>query len=239
MRELYLDCSMGAAGDMLAGALLELFPDSAAILAELNGLGIPGVVFSAEKISSHGIGCTHFKVSFNGQEEHRGEGGRHEHSHHEHSHHHHSLADIFSVVDTLPLRPQTGAKIKEVYEKIARAEAEVHGREMTNIHFHELGTMDALADITAVCLMMEKLSPERVTCVHRLRNGVLRPRASAGAGSRHGAAAAGRSRFSRGDPVRDVHPYGSGAPHLLCRRLRHDARHDHPGRGLRRRQQGV
>lgn len=164
MRELYLDCSMGAAGDMLAGALLELFPDSAAILAELNALGIPGVVFSAEKISSHGIGCTHFKVSFNGQEEHRGEGGRHEHSHHEHGHHHHSLADIFSVVDTLPLSPQTGAKIKEVYEKIARAEAEVHGREMTNIHFHELGTMDALADITAVCLMMEKLSPERVTC---------------------------------------------------------------------------
>ena len=68
------------------------------------------------------------------------------------------------MVDTLPLSQQTGAKIKEVYEKIARAEAEVHGREMTNIHFHELGTMDALADITAVCLMMEKLSPERVTC---------------------------------------------------------------------------
>lgn len=164
MRELYFDCSMGAAGDMLAASLLELFPDSTAILKELNALGIPGVAFSAEKISSHGIGCTHFKVTFKGQEERRGEADHHEHCHHEHSHHHHSLSDIFSVVDNLPVSPQTGAKIKEVYETIARAEAEVHGKAMTNIHFHELGTMDALADITAVCLMMEKLSPERVTC---------------------------------------------------------------------------
>ena len=162
MRELYFDCSMGAAGDMLAGALLELFPDRAEILEELNTLGIPGVTFSAEKLFRHGIGCTHFRVTFNGREEHQGEPDHHEHDHHEHGHHH-SLTDIFSVVDTLSVSQKTGSKIKEVYEKIARAEAEVHGREMSNIHFHELGTMDALADITAVCLMMEKLSPERVT----------------------------------------------------------------------------
>ena len=132
---------------------------------------------SAEKLFRHGIGCTHFRVIFNGREEHQGEPDHHEHDHHEHDHHehnhyehdrhghghhHHSLADIFSVVDTFPVSQKTGSKIKKVYEKIALAEAEVHGREMSNIHFHELGTMDALADITAVCLMMEKLSPERV-----------------------------------------------------------------------------
>lgn len=179
MRELYLDCSRGAAGDMLAGALLELFSDSSAVIEELNALGIPGVRFAAEKRLSHGIGCTAFKVCFNGQEEQQDEparehghheyghvhAGEHQHGHeHEHHHQHHSLADIFAVVDTLPLSEKSSSAIKEVYKKIAQAEATVHRHEMSNIHFHELGTMDALADITAVCLMMEKLAPERVVC---------------------------------------------------------------------------
>lgn len=166
MRELYLDCSRGAAGDMLAGALLELFADSEAVIAELNVLGIPGVRFAAEKRLSHGIGCTAFKVSYKGQEEHQNEDvHEHEHRGHDNGHHqHHSLADVFAVVDTLPLSEKCSTAIKEVYMKIAQAEATVHRREMSDIHFHELGTMDALADITAVCLMIEKLAPERIVC---------------------------------------------------------------------------
>lgn len=49
MKTLYIECAMGAAGDMLAAALLELLPDRAAFLAKMNGLGIPGVTVSAEK----------------------------------------------------------------------------------------------------------------------------------------------------------------------------------------------
>ena len=69
MTTLYLDCGMGAAGDMLTAALLELLPDREAFLAELNDLGIPGVKFTAEKSVKCGITGTHVRVTVNGEEE--------------------------------------------------------------------------------------------------------------------------------------------------------------------------
>ncbi len=89
MKILYLDCSMGAAGDMLAAALLELQPDPAAALDELNALGIPGVEFVREPAARCGIAATHLSVRVDGQEEvcdpdrrHEG-GGRRHHDHHD------------------------------------------------------------------------------------------------------------------------------------------------------------
>ena len=74
MKLLYLDCAMGAAGDMLSAALLELVPDKEAALAAINAAGIPGVSVRAEKSEKCGIVGTHLHVEVNGQEE-------HEHSH--------------------------------------------------------------------------------------------------------------------------------------------------------------
>ena len=105
MKTLYLECGMGAAGDMLTAALLELMPDPDAVVAELNGLGIPGVEFSKEAMSKCGIGGTHMTVKVHGEEEseemfhHHHEDHDHgceahdhhhdhEHSHEEHDHHH-------------------------------------------------------------------------------------------------------------------------------------------------------
>lgn len=69
MKTLYLDCSMGAAGDMLTAALLELLPEREKALGELNGLGIPGVSFVSEPVSKCGIGGTHMSVRVHGAEE--------------------------------------------------------------------------------------------------------------------------------------------------------------------------
>ena len=69
MKTLYLDCGMGAAGDMLAAALLELLPDREAFVNELNGLGIPGVRFQADPAVKCGITGTHMTVTVNGAEE--------------------------------------------------------------------------------------------------------------------------------------------------------------------------
>ena len=76
MKTLYLDCSMGAAGDMLTAALLELLPDKAAFVARLNALGIPGVEYAPEPAVKCGITGTHMRVLVHGAEEHA-----HEHSH--------------------------------------------------------------------------------------------------------------------------------------------------------------
>lgn len=160
MKTLYLDCSMGAAGDMLAAALLELLPDPDAFVAELNALAIPGVRFSREASVKCGITGTHLQVTVHGEEE-----CAHDHHHdHAHGHHHHaSLHDIEHIVRGHLSLPTTVAdNVMAVYRLIADAESKAHGKPVSEIHFHEVGTMDAIADITAVCLLMHRLAPDEI-----------------------------------------------------------------------------
>ncbi len=302
MKTLYLDCSMGAAGDMLTAALLELLPDREGFLARLNSLGLPGVEVTREETAKCGIKGTYISVKVRGQEEeealeaehahvalehahgeheyelhehdhdhdhephehahgehehdhgHEGYGhihgeqdhghdheehehshgecehdheehehvhgehdhdhelhehahGEHEHDHdhegyghthgeqdhghdheeyehshgehdheghehahgehdhdHAHGHHHHSsMHDIAEIVQALPVSQKVREDVLAVYGLIAEAESHAHGRPVSEIHFHEVGTLDAVADVTAVCLLMEELAPDRVT----------------------------------------------------------------------------
>ncbi len=192
MKTLYLDCSMGAAGDMLAAALLELLPEPDAFVAELNALAIPDVKFSREASVKCGITGTHLQVTVHGEEEdahdhhhahshdhHHAHSHDHHHAHshdhhhdhahahhhdHAHSHHHHaSLHDIEHIVRGHLSLPATVAdNVMAVYRLIADAESKAHGKSVSEIHFHEVGTMDAIADITAVCLLMHRLAPDEI-----------------------------------------------------------------------------
>ena len=160
MRTLYIDCGMGAAGDMLTAALLELIPDKEAFLHRMNHLGIPGVVVSAEKSVKCGITGTHFSVKVHDTEE---DEHIHDHTHgHSHNHHHGSMAEIRSIVSAMPIPTMVKLDIMSVYNEIAEAESAVHGVPVDQIHFHEVGSMDAVADITAVCLLMHELDVDRV-----------------------------------------------------------------------------
>lgn len=166
MGTLYLDCSMGAAGDMLAAALFELIPDKEAVLSDLNDLGLPGVEVSLYPATKCGITGTHFSVTVHGEVEHSHDHG-HEHEHdqehaHEHTHHHTSMEDISHLVEHMNISQKVRQDVRSVYELIAQAESSVHGVSVTQIHFHEVGALDALADITAVCVLMERLSPSQV-----------------------------------------------------------------------------
>lgn len=157
MKTLYLDCGMGAAGDMLAAALLELLPDPGAFVDRLNGLGLPGVTFSLERSVKCGITGSHLTVLVDGQEE--GE----PHDHHGHSHTHRGLREIRHLVeDHLQLPEAVRRDVLAVYDRIAQAESQVHGVPVEEIHFHEVGTLDAVADITAVCLLMYTLAPQKI-----------------------------------------------------------------------------
>ena len=156
MKTLYIECAMGAAGDMLAAALLELLPDRAAFLEKMNGLGIPGVTVSAEKGVKCGVSGTHFSVRVAGVEE-----DENLHSHH-HDHVHGSMEGIEEIVNRLPIPSMVKLDVLAVYNLIAEAESRVHGVPVQQIHFHEVGTMDAVADITAVCLLMREIRPDQV-----------------------------------------------------------------------------
>ena len=180
MKTLYLDLGMGAAGDMLTAALLELMPDREEALASLNGLGLPGVVYAAETAQKCGILGTHMHVRIHGQEEEpsqdlpeHGHVHEHEHEHehvhghthehdHEHPHSHTALADIQALVSGLSVSEAVKAQVLEVYRRIAQAESQVHGVPVDRIHFHEVGSLDALADVTAVCYLLERLAPEKI-----------------------------------------------------------------------------
>ncbi|MPM01892.1 Pyridinium-3,5-bisthiocarboxylic acid mononucleotide nickel insertion protein [bioreactor metagenome] len=166
MRTLYLDCGMGAAGDMLAAALLELLPEQDEFLSEMNALGIPGVEIKKEAAVKCGITGTHIAVTVNGEEEEsfdfQAHQHEHEHEHGGHSHHHSGLQEIEHIIGNLNLSGKVRADIFAVYGLIAQAESHAHGIPVTEIHFHEVGTMDAIADITAVCLLMDKIAPEQV-----------------------------------------------------------------------------
>ncbi len=197
MKTLYLDCQMGAAGDMLTAALLELVPDPDSFIDKMNALGIPGVKVEKETAEKCGIQGTHFKVLVHGEEEESHDVHSHEHHHHEHDHHHehehthehhhhehdhhhdgehthehhhghdhhhHSgMHDIEHIVkDHLNLPEKVKEDVMAVYGLIAEAESHAHGVPVTEIHFHEVGTMDAVADITAVCLLMNEINPDVV-----------------------------------------------------------------------------
>ena len=165
MRTLYIDCGMGAAGDMLTAALLELLPDPAGFAAELNALGIPGVTYVPEPSVKCGVRGTHMSVLVRGQEEHEhhAEGEHEHHTEEEPEHHHHSdLRKIGELVSRLPLSGRVREDVLAVYALLAEAESAVHGVPPQDIHFHEVGTLDAVADITAVCMLMERLAPDEV-----------------------------------------------------------------------------
>lgn len=197
MKTLYLECAMGASGDMLAGALSELIPDSAEFYKKLNNIGLEGVRFSVEKSIKCGISGTKFKVYVNGEEEksidvsdyththkhvsqhehvhdclhdrchehshEHGHSHEYEHTHsHEHMHSHSSFADIKKRIAALKVGDKVKTDIEAVYALIAEAESYVHNTSIDNIHFHEVGTADALADITAVCMLIDELSPDTI-----------------------------------------------------------------------------
>ena len=155
MNTLYLDLSMGAAGDMLCAALLELCPDPAEAVAALNALGIPGVRLRLEPREKRGVQGSHFAVTVNGTEE-RPDEPLPEHSHHS------SLGDIRAIIQALPLEPPVMADALAVYDLLAGAEAKAHGKPMELIHFHEVGSLDAVADVVSCCWLMHALGPERV-----------------------------------------------------------------------------
>lgn len=200
MKTLYIDCGMGAAGDMLTAALYELLSDEEKelFIKKINTLNIPNVTVEAEKVSKCGIMGTHMKVCVAGieeeshdhdhsheehdhhhehsHEEHHHHEHDHEHSHEEHHHHdhdhehhehhhhheHHSMADVASIIDGLNVSDNVKANSKKVYEAIAAAESNAHGVPVDMIHFHEVGSMDAIADVTAVSILMEMIKAERV-----------------------------------------------------------------------------
>lgn len=156
MKTLYIDCAMGAAGDMLLAALTELMPDPDAFVKELNALPIPGLSVTRELRESHGVKGSYLAVRIDGAEE-----GEKRFSLFRR---HRRLKDVCAVIAGLGLPEEAERNARAVYAAIAEAEGRAHGKSSQLVHFHEVGALDAIADVAGVSLAMARLGAERTVC---------------------------------------------------------------------------
>ncbi len=207
MKTIYLECNMGAAGDMLMGAFYELCPDKELFLQTINEALAPlDITVFADPVTRCGVLGTHMRVVAAGEEEgghtehahSHDDGHTHDHAHehpHEHTHdddhthdgghmhgdgrtHDHFHADYASIlakIYTLPLPDEIKEDACSIYRLIGEAEAKVHGTTLEQIHFHEVGTLDALADVVGCALLVHMIAPEQILAspVH-VGNGFVR-----------------------------------------------------------------
>jgi uncharacterized protein (TIGR00299 family) protein len=146
MRIAYLDCASGISGDMLLGALVDVGADLAAIQAGIDSLGLPSCRLVRNEVKKRGFRATQITI------EHEPE--------HKHRHLHHITAMIDdSLLDELQKR-----LAKRIFERLALAEAKVHGTTIEKVHFHEVGAVDSIADIVGSAIGFVLLGIERVIC---------------------------------------------------------------------------
>lgn len=186
MKTLYFECKMGAAGDMLMAALYEICDQKELFLQTMNqAFSEYGIQISAEESKKCGISGTHMHVMINREEEgvhvhehvhththdhteaehvhtNKHEAAEHHHDESSHAHTHHSYQSILAQIEHLQLPAQVKADAAAIYRLIGEAESAVHNTTLEQIHFHEVGTLDALADVCGCALLMYLITPEKV-----------------------------------------------------------------------------
>ncbi|MDR1663088.1 MAG: nickel pincer cofactor biosynthesis protein LarC [Endomicrobium sp.] len=163
MKTLYLECSMGAAGDMLTAALYELLGnnDKNAFLKQINSLGLNNASITAQSIKKNSINGTKIHVKIHGCKEHEKNSCHTKHNH-LHKHSHTNLKTIGNIISKLKVSKKVKDNAVNIYNIIAQAEAKAHHKPVTQIHFHEVGEIDAIIDIISICLLVDNVSPNKI-----------------------------------------------------------------------------
>ncbi|MEW5765607.1 MAG: nickel pincer cofactor biosynthesis protein LarC [Acidobacteriota bacterium] len=143
---LYLDPFMGIAGDMTVGALVDAGADRGAVQAALSSLQIEGLSFSFETVTRQGLRATLASPRLPRAETHR------------------RLPDILALLARAELPQRVRETASAVFRRLAEAEAAVHGCPVDKVHFHEVGALDAIADVVGACAAWHALGAPEVEC---------------------------------------------------------------------------
>ena len=146
MKVAYLDCFAGVAGDMLVGALLDAGLPLTDLQTELDKLNITGWQIDVKRVKKQGVTGTKFNVVL---EEH---------------HDHRNLNDIRQIINTSTLATPIKDTALKIFERLALAEAKVHDTTVNDVHFHEVGALDAIIDIVGVAVGFHWLEVEEIIC---------------------------------------------------------------------------
>ncbi len=149
MRILYLDCFSGASGDLIVGALLDAGADIETLIEGIGKLGIsPVPEISLSRTKSKGIAASRFEVL----------DGTDPYSHD----HHRGLSRIIALIEEANLRQYVKETSIRIFNLLGEAEAAVHGCSIEEVHFHEVGAVDAIVDIVGTAICLEQLRIDRV-----------------------------------------------------------------------------
>jgi uncharacterized protein (TIGR00299 family) protein len=164
-RVLYFDCFSGISGDMTLGALLDAGLPLAELRQALGSLALGDAHVHADRVLRTGVSATKFNVHEHthdrGHDHHHEQGHAHDH-HHDHAHSHRSLAEIFALIDTSALSSGGRVRAKEMFQRLAEAEAAIHGLSVDKVHLHEVGALDSIIDIVGTVFAMEWAGADRI-----------------------------------------------------------------------------
>lgn len=155
MKTLYIECNMGAAGDMLCAAFADLFDDKKALEKEIASIGLPSISVTLESRKSSSIMGTYCNVLCNGEAE-AGESINSE------IHSSRDISSVISIINELNVSDNIKSDAVNIYNIIAEAESKVHGVRVSEVHFHELGMLDAVADVVLFCYLIDKIKADRI-----------------------------------------------------------------------------
>ena len=160
-RKLYLECYSGISGDMTVAALTDLGVEEAFLRQELAKLHLDGYEIKISRTKKNQITAADFDVIL--KEDGEMHGHSHDHSHpgegheHSHSHSHNSYKEISELISQSELNSRVKEMSLKIFHVIAEAEAKVHGMPVDQVHFHEVGAVDSIVDITAAAICLDKL----------------------------------------------------------------------------------
>ncbi len=148
MRIAYFDCFSGISGDMALGALVDAGADFGALKEGLAALGIGGYEIAAEKVAKNGIASTSVSVIVGGHEAER--------------QHTRAFSEIRRIIDGSELSEGVKSRSVAIFRRLGEAEATIHDTDIEEIHFHEVGAVDAIVDIVGACICLELLGIDAV-----------------------------------------------------------------------------
>lgn len=170
---LYLECYSGISGDMMTAALLDLGADEKVLSEALESLPVKGVRTEVRRVLKAGLDACDFHVILDHEHENHDHdmeylhGHSHDHSHGDHGHHshdheHRGLAEILEILCRAQITDGAREKAVRIFEILAEAEAKAHGTSIEKVHFHEVGAVDSIVDITAAAVCLDNLQIDKV-----------------------------------------------------------------------------
>lgn len=147
MRVLYFDCFSGISGDMTLAALADAGADREYIEQELSKIPFERFELQWKQVNKKGITALKLDVILHPEEK---------------PVHHRHYSEIKAMINETDFHPQVKAYSHAIFEKIAKAEAKIHGVSMDNVHFHEVGAIDSIADVIGTALAIHSLEPDLI-----------------------------------------------------------------------------